>query len=109
VCKINITDVTGALSDVDSIRQQGTPAQQLIMAHHLKVMALKEKTDKDIAELKYIHMSFDFNQSIKLTPENNAIPGKLTLKYVPTDFTMSSEKKYQAKGSESESVAAGFY
>jgi hypothetical protein len=87
VCISDTTQVTEALSDVDNVRQQGTRAQQLIMAHHLKdrVKSLKAKIDNDISDLKDIHMSFDFDQSIQLLLTNNATPGKLKINYMSVD------------------------
>jgi hypothetical protein len=89
VCITNATNVAETLSDVENVIQQGTPSQQLIMAHHLKnrIMILKKKVYNDISELKDVNMSFDFDPSVHLPPTNNTTPGKLTLKYIPVDVT----------------------
>jgi hypothetical protein len=61
-CDSSVTDLKHTVALIQAVTEQGSPAQQLIMANHFKDKGaeLKTKTEKVSTELKDFVLKFDF-------------------------------------------------
>ncbi|XP_053385687.1 uncharacterized protein LOC123538035 [Mercenaria mercenaria] len=81
----HVAEAAKSLETIDNVYQNGTPSQQFIMELRLKkkVDELSSNVEKESHRLETVTVSFDFDDTMKLSPLpiSDYVPGQLTLKY----------------------------
>ncbi|XP_053404876.1 uncharacterized protein LOC128558732 [Mercenaria mercenaria] len=81
----HVADATKSIETIDNVHQNGTPSQQFILEQRMKkqVDELSSNVDEECQRLETVSISFDFDDSLKLSPLpiSDYVPGQLTLKY----------------------------